>query len=140
MRNPWIIAQLAVAAVLAVLTAIGLIGILAIERPELAFSFAGGVQVFGIFPGLVISLVLNAFLMRRPGSSRALKIMLGIEFGLIALLLLFHFYTDPAGLTFLWALLIWPIVILLAVAIAIVAIVRLSRMRAASPSPAVPTA
>jgi hypothetical protein len=138
MRNPWIIAQLAIAAVLAALALIGIIGTVGFDAAELVFSFAGGIQAFAIFPGLVVSLVLNVLLMRVPGPGRALKIMLGIEFALIALLLVFHFYTDPAGMTLFYAIVTWPIVIALAVAVAVVSIVRLSRARAAGPAPAIP--
>jgi hypothetical protein len=104
MRNPWIVAQLALAGVLLVLSAIG-----------------------AIFPGLVLSLVVNALLMRahrERGPSRVEQVLLVIEFVLIALLVLFHFYTDPAGTTFGLAIVTWPVIIVLAIAIAVVAIVR----------------
>lgn len=133
MRNPWIVAQLALAALLLVLSAVGVIGTVFFDAAELVFSFQGGVQAFGIFPGLVLSLVVNALLMRAHGAlgtSRTERILLAVEFGLIALLLVFHFYTDPAGATFGFAILVWPIVIGVAIAIAIVAAVRWSRVRA----------
>ena len=39
MRNPWIIAQLAVAAVLLAISLLGIIGTVVFNLPELAFSF-----------------------------------------------------------------------------------------------------
>src|SRR5690349_18285993 len=127
MRNPWIIAQLAVAALLLVISLVGVIGTLAFDAAELVFSFQGAIQAFAIFPGLVISLVVNALLMRRIPPGLTLKVMLGVEFALIAALLVFHFYTDEAGATFGLAILLWPVAILLAIAVGIVAGVRLAR-------------
>ncbi len=138
MRNPWIIAQLAAAAVLLVIALIGIVGDLALGQPELTFSFAGAIQAFFVFPGLVISLVVNALIMRlhrEIGVSRVEKVLLIIEGVLIALLLLFHFYTDPAGDTFGFAILTWPILMLLATAIAIVAGVRNANRPAAPVAP-----
>lgn len=143
MRNPWIIAQLAVAAVLLVLSLIGLIGALALNLPELAFTFAGGVQSFAVFPGLVLSLVVNALVMRLHrsiGVSRLEKVLLVIEFALIALLLVFHFYEDGDGYTFGLAIITWPIIILLAIAIAIVAFVRVVNRPPVTPAGPAPTA
>ncbi len=103
MRNPWIVAQLAVAAVLLAISLLGIFGIAVFDLPELAFSFAGGIQSFAVFPGLVISLIVNALIMRlhrEIGISTVEKVLLIIEGVLIALLLLFHFYTDPDGNTF----------------------------------------
>jgi hypothetical protein len=130
MRNPWIIAQLAIAAVLLVISLVGIIGTLAFDSAELVFSFAGAIQAFAIFPGLVVSLVVNALVMRAHravGPGRAEKVLLIVEFVLIAALLLFHFYTDPAGTTLGLAILEWPLLIGVAVAIAIVAVVRAVR-------------
>ena len=127
MRNPWIVAQLAVAALLLAISLVGIIGTAVFDLPELAFSFAGGIQSFAVFPGLVLSLVVNAVIMRlhrEIGINTVEKVLLIIEGVLIALLLLFHFYTDPAGNTFGFAILTWPVVILLATAIAVTAGVR----------------
>jgi hypothetical protein len=127
MRNPWVIIQLGLAAVLLVISLIGIVGTAAFDLPELAFSFAGGIQAFAIFPGLVLSLVLNALLMglgRAPAPNTAQRVLLVAEFVLIGALVLFHFYTDPAGNTLGFAILTWPLVILLAVAIAVIALVR----------------
>ncbi len=102
MRNPWIVAQFAVAAVLLVISLIGVIGVLALDMAELAFSFQGGIQAFAIFPGLVVSLVVNALLMRAQrvrALSRAQRVLLVTEFVLIAALVVFHFFTDEAGTT-----------------------------------------
>jgi hypothetical protein len=135
MRNPWVLAQLAVAALLLVVSLIGIIGVAALDAPELAFSFAGGIQAFAVFPGLVLSLVINALIMRahrERGLGIAEKVLLVIEFVLIAALLLFHFYTDPAGTTFGLAIVTWPVIIVLAIVLAIVAIVR----NATAPVPA----
>lgn len=127
MRNPWIIAQLAVAAVLLVLALTGILGTVVFNLPELAFSFQGGIQAFFVFPGLVISLVVNALIMRlhrEIGVATVEKVLLIIEGVLIASLIVFHFYTDEAGNTFGFAALAWPLVILVATAIAIVAGIR----------------
>jgi hypothetical protein len=136
MRNPWIIAQLAVAAVLLVISLIGVIGWLAFDAAELTFTFQGWIQAIAIFPGLVLSLVVNAFLMRAHrdrGLRTTERALLIIEFVMIAALLLFHFYQDDHGTTFGLAILLWPFVIAVAIAIAIVAI-----HRNVSRSPSVP--
>jgi hypothetical protein len=133
----WIIAQFAVAAVLLVISLVGVIGLVAFDMAELSFSFAGGIQAFAIFPGLVLSLTVNALVMRAHravGLNLAEKILLIIEGALIAALLVFHFYTDPAGATFGLAIVTWPVIILLAIAIAIVAITRAVSVRQNPPS------
>lgn len=142
MRNPWIIAQLAVAAVLLAISLLGIFGTAIFNLPELAFSFAGGIQSFAVFPGLVLSLIVNALIMRlhrEIGINRVEKVLLIIEGVLIALLLLFHFYQDPTGNTLGLAVMTWPVLILLATAIAITAGVRnANRPRtapAAAPAP-----
>jgi hypothetical protein len=138
MRNPWIIAQLAVAAILLVISLIGILGTVAFDMPELAFSFQGGIQAFFVFPGLVISLIVNALIMRlhrEIGVSTVEKVLLIVEGVLIASLLVFHFYTDEAGNTFGFAALAWPLVILLATAIAIVAGVRNANRPVPAPVP-----
>ena len=128
LRRPWTVAQFTIAAVLLVVSLVGIIGLAVFDAPELTFSFQGWIQSFAIFPGLVISLGVNGLFMgvrRAPAPSLTLKWLLGLEFALIAALLLFHFYTDPAGNTFGLAVLAWPVVIVLAVIIAVVAAVRL---------------
>jgi hypothetical protein len=118
---PW--AQIAVAAILLALAVLGIVGVLLFDATELTFSFGGAIQAFFIFPGLVLSLVVNALVMRRHGDdglSAAEKVLLVVEFALIAALIGLHFWNDGFG----YAILIWPIAILLAVAIAIVAGVR----------------
>jgi hypothetical protein len=140
MRNPWIIAQLAVAAVVLAISLLGIFGTVLFDLPELAFSIAGGIQAFAVFPGLVLSLVVNAFIMRSHrsvGVSTTEKVLLIVEGVLVAALLVFHFYTDPAGNTFGLAILTWPVLILLAVAIACVAIFRSvsARQNAVVPAP-----
>ena len=139
MRNPWIIAQLAVAAVLLAISLVGIIGTVVFNLPEFAFSFAGGIQAFAVFPGLVLSLIVNALIMRAHrdiGVNTLEKVLLIVEGVLIAALLVFHFYTDEAGNTFGFAILTWPILILLAIAIAIVGAVR----QIGRPEPAAPAA
>jgi hypothetical protein len=141
MRNPWIIAQLAVAALLLAISLLGIVGTAVFDLPELAFSFAGGIQSFAVFPGLVLSLTVNALIMRlhrEIGVSTLEKVLLIVEGVLVAALLVFHFYTDPAGTTFGLAIITWPILILLATTIAIVAGVRNANRPA--PTPAVPAA
>ncbi len=141
MRNPWIIAQLAVAALLLAISLVGILGTALFDLPELAFSFAGGIQSFAVFPGLVLSLVVNALIMRlhrEIGINTVEKVLLIIEGVLVALLLLFHFYTDPAGNTFGLAILTWPVLILLATAIAIVAGARNASRPRPTADPLVP--
>jgi hypothetical protein len=66
-------------------------------------------------------------------------VLLIIEGVVIAALLVFHFYTDEAGNTFGFAILAWPIVILLATAIAITAGIRnANRPALVSPAPVAP--
>lgn len=132
LRRPWTLAQFAIAAVLAVIALIGIVGTAALDRAELTFSFAGAIQAFAVFPGLVLSLVLNGALMstrRAPAPNLAQRILLIVEFVLIAALLVFHFYTDPAGNTLGLAIVTWPFVIVVAVVLAILAIVQLAAGR-----------
>src|SRR5689334_19073194 len=137
LKRPWTVAQFAVAAVLLVISLIGIIGTVAFDAAELTFSFAGAIQAFAVFPGLILSLVLNGVLMGLPKApptpNLAQRILLGVEFGLIGLLLLFHFYTDPAGNTFGFAILVWPIVIVVAIVLAVLAIARLAAGRGIPP-------
>ena len=87
MRNPWIIAQLAVAAVVLAISLLGILGTALFDLPELAFSFAGGIQAFAVFPGLVLSLIVNALIMRSHrvvGVSTTEKVLLIVEGVLIA--------------------------------------------------------
>lgn len=144
MRNPWIIAQLAVAAGVLAISLLGILGTVVFNMPELAFSFQGGIQAFFVFPGLVISLIVNALIMRlhrEIGVNTVEKVLLIIEGLLTASLILFHFYTDEAGNTFAFAALAWPIVILVAAAIAIVAGVRNgNRPGAVAAAPVTPVA
>jgi hypothetical protein len=134
MNHPWSLVQYGIAAVLLAISLIGVIGTLAFDAAELTFSFAGAIQAFAIFPGLVLSLTLNASLMRMrraPAPGTAQRVMLVIEFVLIAALLVFHFYTDPAGTTLGLAIIAWPVVIVVAIVVAVLAIARL----AGSPPP-----
>lgn len=135
----WIFAQFVLAGVLFALSAVGVVGTLAFDAAELVFSFAGAIQAFAVFPGLAISLVLNALLMRahrERGLSLTEKWMLGVEFALIAWLLVLHFWSH-SGDALGFAILTWPVVIVLAVAIAIVAGVR-NAARATTTEPSAP--
>ena len=133
-------AQFVIAGVLLVLSLVGILGVAVFDAAELTFSFAGAIQAFAVFPGLVLSLVVNALIMRahrERGLSLAEKWLLGIEFGLIAALLVLHFWTqsgDALGL----AILTWPVVIILAIVIAIVAGVRNASRPAVDAAAAVP--
>ncbi|WP_395639884.1 hypothetical protein [Pseudolysinimonas sp.] len=131
-------AQFVVAGVLLALSLVGILGVAVFDAAELAFSFAGAIHAFAVFPGLVLSLVLNALLMRAHrelGVSLTEKWLLGAEFALIAALLVLHFWShsgDALGL----AILVWPVVIVVAVTIAIVAGVRnASRGRVTTTAP-----
>ena len=143
MRNPWIIAQLAVAAVLLVISLIGVIGWLGFDAAELTFTFQGWIQAIAIFPGLVLSLIVNALLMRahrERGLRTTERALLIIEFVMIAALVVFHFSDDDRGMSFGFAIMLWPFVIVVAVAIAIVAIHRNATRppTPAGPPPAAP--
>jgi ABC-type proline/glycine betaine transport system permease subunit len=138
----WVWAQFAVAGVLAALSLIGILGVVVFDAAELAFSFAGAIHAFAVFPGLVLSLVLNALLMRAHrelGLSLTEKWLLGVEFALIAWLLVLHFWShsgDALGL----AIITWPVVIILAIVIAILAAARNTSRPAVAPPPPVPPA
>jgi ABC-type proline/glycine betaine transport system permease subunit len=138
----WVWAQFAVAGVLAALSLIGILGVVVFDAAELAFSFAGAIHAFAVFPGLVLSLVLNALLMRAHrelGLSLTEKWLLGVEFALIAWLLVLHFWShsgDALGL----AIITWPVVIILAIVIAILAAARNTSRPALAPPPPVPPA
>lgn len=137
----WVWAQFAVAGALLVLSLVGILGVAVFDAAELAFSFAGAIHAFAVFPGLVLSLVVNALIMRAHrelGLSLTEKWLLGFEFALIAWLLVLHFWShsgDALGL----AIVTWPVVIILAITIAVVAVVRNSaRPGVAVPAPPVP--
>jgi ABC-type proline/glycine betaine transport system permease subunit len=138
----WVWAQFAVAGVLAALSLIGILGVVVFDAAELAFSFAGAIHAFAVFPGLVLSLVLNALLMRAHrelGLTLTEKWLLGVEFALIAWLLVLHFWShsgDALGL----AIITWPVVIILAIVIAILAAARNTSRPAVAPPPPVPPA
>jgi hypothetical protein len=127
MRNPWIIAQLAIAVVLLGISLIGFIGLSTLGLPLNLFSDVGGIQAVTVIPGLVLSLVVNALLMglgRAPVPNLAQRVLLIIEFVLIAALLLFQFVTDPEGNFLGVAILSWPLLITIGVGIAVFALAR----------------
>lgn len=133
----WEWAQFAIAGVLLVLSLIGILGVAVFDAAELAFSFAGVIHAFAVFPGLVLSLVVNALLMRahrEVGLSLTEKWLLGVEFALIAWLLVLHFWThssDALG----FAIVTWPVVIISAITIAVLAGVRNATRAVANASP-----
>ena len=142
LKRPWTLAQFAVAGLLLVLSLIGVIGTLAFDNADLTFTFAGAIQAFGVFPGLILSLVLNGMLMglkRAPAPNLGQRVFLIIEFALIALLLVFHFFQDSDAYTFGFAVATWPLVIIVAIVIAILAIVQLAG-RVSSTAPTAPPA
>ncbi|MGB3910013.1 MAG: hypothetical protein WBL06_06040 [Pseudolysinimonas sp.] len=139
----WVWAQFAVAGVLAALSLVGILGVVVFDAAELAFSFAGAIHAFAVFPGLVVSLVVNALIMRAHrelGLSLTEKWLLGVEFAFVAWLLVLHFWShsgDALGL----AIITWPVVIILAIVIAILAAARnTSRPAVAAPPPPPPPA
>jgi len=138
----WILAQFILAGALLVLSLVGVVGTLLFDTVDLLFTFAGAIQAFAVFPGLAVSLVVNALIMRahrERGLSLTEKWMLGIEFGLTALLLGYHFWPDAGdGLQF--AVLTWPVLVVLAIALAVVAGVRNANRPVApsAPPPPVP--
>lgn len=140
LRRPWTVAQFAIALVLGAISAVGIIGTVVFEAAEFTFTFQGGVQAFAIFPGLVISLIVNGVVMgvpRSPEPGPVLRGFLIAEFALIALLLVFHFVDDGSGATFGFAILTWPIVIAFAVTVAVMAAIAVVRAPAAPPTPPV---
>ena len=139
----WVWAQFAIAGGLLVLSLVGILGVVVFDLAELVFSFAGAIHSFAVFPGLVLSLVVNALLMRAHrelGLSLTEKWLLVVEFALIAWLLVLHVWTqsgDALGL----AILTWPVLIIVAILIAILAAVRnTTRADVAAPPPPVPPA
>jgi hypothetical protein len=95
----------------------------------------------GVGPGLVLSLVVNGLLTRAHrelGLSLTEKWLLGAEFVLVAWLLVLHFWShsgDALGL----AIVTWPVVIILAIVIAVLATARnTARPAVASPPPVPP--
>lgn len=136
----WVWAQFAVAAGLLVLSLVGILGVAVFDAAELVFSFAGAIHAFAVFPGLVLSLAVNALIMRAHrelGLSPAEKWLLVAEFALIAWLLVLHFWShsgDALGL----AILTWPVIVILAIVIAILAAVRNSSRPAVTPPPIPP--
>ena len=140
----WILAQFVVAGVLLGLSLVGILGVAVFDAAELVFSFAGAIHAFAVFPGIVLSLVLNALLMRahrERGLSLTEKWLLATEFLLIAVLLVLHFWSH-SGDALGFAILVWPVLIVLAITIAVVAGVR-NASRPADPAadaaPPVPT-
>jgi len=136
MRNPWIIAQLVVAVLLVAVSIVGFIGPNALGL-QLPSTLAGAVQTFFVFPGLVVSLVVNALIMRlhrEIGISTIEKVLLIVEGLLIVLLIVFNFYDDPTADIFTLAVITWPIVVLVATAIAIIAGVRNGNRPVAPPA------
>lgn len=130
----WIWAQFALAGVLLVLSLVGIIGLAVFDAAELTFSFQGWIQAFAVFPGTVISLVVNALVMRMhrdAGLNTGEKVLLGIQFVIIAGLLVLHFVQEGLGL----AIIVWPFHILLSITIVIVAAVRNSTIRRTSVDP-----
>jgi hypothetical protein len=136
----WVWAQFGIAGALAVLSLVGILGVVVFDAAELAFSFAGAIHAFAVFPGLVLSLVVNGFIMRAHrelGLSLTEKWLLGIEFALVAWLLVLHFWSnsgDALGL----AIITWPVVIIVAIVIAILAAARSAGRPAAAVAPPPP--
>src|SRR5690606_7047853 len=90
----------------------------------------------------VLSLVVNALLMRRHGErglSLTEKWMLAAEFALIAGLLVLHFWSH-SGDALALAIVTWPVVIVLAITIAVVAGVRNAARPPVEAAPPVPVA
>jgi len=124
----WVRAQFAVAGALLALSLLGVIASLVFGAVELTFSFGGAIQAFAVFPGTVISLVVNALIMRThrdAGLSGTEKVLLGIQFCVIFGLVVMHFVNDALG-----ALIIaWPAHITLAIIVFVVALVRATTLR-----------
>lgn len=130
----WILAQFVVAGVLLALSLVGVVGLLAFDAAELTFSFQGAIQSFAVFPGTAVSLVVNALVMRshrEAGLNTAEKVLLGVEFAVIAVLLALHFWPEGLGV----AILAWPVHIVLAIAVLIVALVRTSTLKNTAANP-----
>ena len=130
----WVWAQLFVAGGLLVLSLVGIIGTVLFDAAELTFSFGGAIQAFAVFPGTVISLVVNALIMRShrdAGLSGTEKVLLAIQFCVIFGLVVMHFVNDALG-----ALIIaWPAHIVLSIIVFAVALARASTLRKEADSP-----
>lgn len=139
----WVWAQFVIAGGLLALSLVGILGVVVFDAAELAFSFAGAIHAFAVFPGLVLSLVVNGLIMRAHrelGLSLTEKWLLVVEFALIAWLLVLHFWSH-SGDALGFAILTWPVVIIVAILIAILAAVRnTTRADVATPPPPVPPA
>jgi hypothetical protein len=135
----WVGAQFIVAGGLLVLSLVGVIGLVVFGAAELTFSFGGVIQAFAVFPGTVISLVVNALIMRShrdAGLSDTEKVLLALQFCFIFGLVVMHFVNDALG-----ALIIaWPAHIALAIIVFVVALVRATTLRReAATAPASPS-
>src|SRR4051794_32257222 len=110
--RPWSLAQYAVALVVAVIGVVSLIGTFTLNNVQYSPELATGIETFVVFPALVVSLVLNATLMRvsRAPAPNVLQIVLLIvEFLLIAVMLVLHVQNggDAIGIS----VALWPVVI-----------------------------
>jgi hypothetical protein len=77
--RPWLIAEIAIAALLLAVSLVGILAAVLFDEFAFFFSFQGGIQAYAIFPGLVLSLVVNVLIQRAhraAGLSRAEKILL----------------------------------------------------------------
>ena len=130
----WVRAQFAVAGALLALSLLGVIASLVFGAVELTFSFGGAIQAFAVFPGTVISLVVNALIMRThrdAGLSGTEKVLLGIQFCVIFGLVVMHFVNDALGSL----ILAWPAHIVLSIIVFAVALARASTLRKEADSP-----
>jgi hypothetical protein len=136
----WVVAQFVLAGGILVLSLVGILGVAVFDLAELVFSFAGAIHSFAVFPGLVLSLVVNGLLMRAHrelGLSLLEKWLLGVEFAIVAWLLVLHFWAQ-SGDALGFAILTWPVLIIVAITIAVVAVVRNASRTSVAPPVAPP--
>lgn len=137
----WVLAQFVVAGGLLALSLVGILGVAVFDAAELTFSFGGAIQAFAVFPGTAVSLVVNGLVMRShrdAGLSGGEKVLLAIQFCFIGGLTVMHFINDALGSL----IVVWPMHILLAIVVFIVALVRVADLRrraSTGESPPVPT-
>ncbi len=119
----WVVAQVALAVSLLVASAVVIVGAFVVRVPELVPTFPGAIQAIAVFPGLALSLLVNARLMRGRRVSGVERVLLGLEFAVVAGLVVIQTFREssaPLG----YGMILWPAVIVLAVAIAAVAAAR----------------
>jgi hypothetical protein len=119
--------QLVVAGILLVIDIAGWV-LIAFDNFEGLLSFHGGINVMFVVPGLILSLLINHFILRAKKTgvvSTSERVILSIEFVLIALLLASWPFQEAFG----FAIILWPVLILTAIVACVTTSVQLARSR-----------